>query len=176
MKIFALGLLFALTVSCREQPSSASVRETVLSEGQSIEAMNKNGKIRISYVGPLKRRYEWDNSQRTVTLRPRQERFDGKLGLYEPADAWIFLPGKTRLVLDEAVRNFDTEEQIKAALKESSAYMDWIYTPDGLVVGFARTLSRKQINIDLFQFLVHGQRPSGLIGAKPEQIRVSQEK
>lgn len=172
MKFLTLGLISFLIVSCREEPNATSVREVVLSEGQTVEASNKNGRIRISYVSPLKRKYEWDDSEKTITLRPREERFEGKLGLYEPADAWIFLLGKTRLVVDEAVRNFDSEEQLRVALTESSAYMDWIYTTDGLVVGFGRAPSRRQINIDLFQFLLRGQKPVGLAGARPDHVRI----
>ncbi len=174
MKFFGLGLFILLTVSCDKQPSG--VREAVLSPGQSVQATNKNGTIKISYVSPIKRRYEWDNSQRIVTLRARQEPFQGKLGIYEPADAWVLLPGKVRLVVDEAIRKFDTQEQIRAALTETSSYMDWVYTADGLVVGFGRTPSRKQINIDLFQFLLRGQKPTGLAGARADQIRLTEVK
>src|SRR5207249_3713450 len=127
MKIVALGLLVALCISCRRERNEGSVREAVLSVGQTVEAINKNGKVRISYVSPLRRKYEWDTEHRTVGLKPRRERFDGKLGIYDPADAWIFNLRKIRLVLDEATRNFDSDERARAALVESSAYMDWVY-------------------------------------------------
>jgi hypothetical protein len=84
----------------------------------------------------------------------------------------VFGFGKARLVLDEAVRNFDSEDEAKAALVESNSYMDWVYTPDGLVVGYGQTASRKQVNIDLFQFLVRGQKPANLPAAH-SQISVT---
>ena len=71
------------------------------------------------------------------------------------------------------MRNFDSEEEAKAALLESSAYMDWVYTPDGLVVGFGQTPSRKQINFDLFQFLVRGQKPINLPGSRTDNISIT---
>src|SRR5437660_2255624 len=71
-------------------------------------------------------------------------------------------PFETRLVVEEASIDFGKEDQIYAFLKQSSAYMDWVYTSDGLVVGFGRTPSRKQSNIDLWQILRRGQKPVGL--------------
>src|ERR1700730_2489128 len=172
MKILSVGIAFlCLTgVSCRQQTSDARVRETVLSKGQIVEATNKNGKIRISYVSPSKRRYEWDDQQRIIRLKVRLEPFQGKLGIYEPADAWIPFSTGTRLVIEEAVREFENEEQIKAALVEGANHMDWVYTNDGLVVGFGRTPTRRQISVDLWQFLLQGKKPSSLIGASPDRI------
>ena len=135
-----------------------------------MEATNKNGKIRISYVSPTKRRYEWDDQQRTLRLKVRLEPFDGKLGIYDPADGWGLFGNKTRLIVQEAVRKFDNEEQIKAALVEGGDFMDWVYTNDGMVVGFGRMPTRRQISVDLWQFLVQGKKPSGIIGAKPDRI------
>lgn len=154
---------------CQEDESL--VRETVLSRGQSVEMTNKNGTIKISYVSPTKRRFEWDSESRMVPMIPRMERFNGKLGLYEPADSLAW-PSVTRLVVEESVRNFDTESAIKTALIEGSAIMDWVYTNDGLVVGFGRTPARKQIDVDVFQFLLRGQKPSDLAGARPNQIHL----
>lgn len=157
-------------LSCSGSKNNA-VKETVLSPGQSVEATNKYGTVRLSYVSPVKRKYEWDGKSRIVKMIVRDEPFQGKLGLYEPADSWVFLSTKTRLVVQEAVRHFDNEEQIKAALIEGSAVMDWVYTNDGLVIGFGRSPARRQINIDLFQFLLRGQKPSTLAGARPSNIR-----
>lgn len=148
------------------------VKEVVLSEGQVVEATNQNGTIRISYVSPTKRKYQWDGKSRVIKMIAREEPFQGKLGLYEPANSWGLNPFDVRLVVQEAVRNFDDEAEVRAALIEGSAIMDWVCTNDGLVVGFGRISSRKQINVDLFQFLVRGQKPTGLPGARPDHIRL----
>lgn len=160
------SLMFA---SCNKPRESISVRETVLREGQIVEATNNNGTVKIAYVDSVTRKYVWDGHERVVKLIPRQEPFQGKLGIYEPADAWL-IPIRTRLVVEEAIRSFDSEEQIKTALIESRDYLDWVYTDEGLVVGFGRTSSRRQVNIDLWQFLLRGQKPSHLPGATPERI------
>jgi hypothetical protein len=103
---------------------------------------------------------------------PRREPFQGKLGLYEPADSGGSNQSETLLVVEESVRDFENKEQVKAALIEGSALMDWIYSDDGLVVGFTRTPSRNQV--DLYQFLIHGQKPTALPGARPDRIRMTQ--
>jgi len=105
---------------------------------------------------------------------PREERFMGKLGLYEPAGRIVSLPGDVRLVVQEATRDFAGYSQLYAALYEGSAVMDWVYTRDGLVVGFSRTPERgNQINVDLYQFLVQGQKPRDLKGAREEAVRLA---
>src|SRR5439155_20891343 len=173
MKIVALGLLVALCISCRRERNEGSVREAVLSVGQTVEAINKNGKVRISYLSPLRRKYEWDTEHRTVGLKPRRERFDGKLGIYDPADAWIFNLRKIRLVLGEATRNFDSDERARAALVESSVYMEWVYTPDGFVVGFGGAPSRHEININVFQYLIRVHTPTYWPGSRPDHIALA---
>lgn len=172
MKSLALLVIAALSVSCSREPKEHLAREAVLSEGETIKATNKNGKIQITYVSPIRRKYQWNREERVVTLIRREEPFDGKLGLYEPADSWFFFLRKTRLVLEEALRHFDSDTEAGAALLESRDYMDWAYTPDGLVVGFGLTPSRKQVNISLFQFMIRDQKPSNLSGARPGQIAV----
>lgn len=172
-KVSLLCFLTILLLSCGPRKMDQVVRRAVLVQGESIDATNKNGRVKISYVGPTQRAYEWDSEKRTVELQPRKEEFDGKLGLYDPANSWIFLSHNTRLVLNEATRDFDSQKKARTALTESSAYMDWVYTPDGLVVGFGRSPERKQINIDVFQFLIRGKKPINLEAARPNQITVS---
>jgi hypothetical protein len=163
------SLLCVMCIGCYGQEESP--RETVLHPGQAIEATNRFGTVKISYVNPVSRRYEWDGRKRTVKLIARDTRFRGMLGIYDPADSWFFSLS-TRLVVEEAIRDFKNEEEIYAFLREGSAVMDWTYTNDGLVVGFGRTPSRTQINIDIWQIMIRGNKPSNLIGAHPERIKL----
>lgn len=166
------ALLFALSVGCEEP---APVREAVLGAGESITATNKFGTVRVSHVASTKRRFEWDKQTEVVTMIPREERFMGKLGLYEPAGRFgPSLPGDVRLVVEEATRDFEDYRQVYAVLYEGSAVMDWVYTRDGLVVGFSRTPERgNQINVDVYQFLVQGQKPRDLKGAREEAVHLT---
>src|SRR5262249_15743487 len=103
------------------------VRGAVLSPGQTVEATTDNGKVRISYVSSVKRKYEWDEKERLVKMIPRPEPFQGKLGLYNPAASWGLNPGGTRLVVQESVINFHSEAEVSAFLRQSSDYMKWVF-------------------------------------------------
>lgn len=170
----ATGVLVGLlcVASIKSYAANRPVKSTVLSPSQSVEATNKNGKVKISYVSSIKRKYEWDGRSRVVKMILREESFQGRSGLYDPADSWGLNPFEIRLVVEESTVDFDNEDQIYAFLRQSSNYMDWVYTSDGLVVGFARTPARKQINIDLWQILLRGKKPNGLKGAKQNAIRL----
>jgi hypothetical protein len=152
-------------ISAQPGAAAAPPRETVLRAGETIEATNNNGTVRISYVSPVRRKYEWDGRARTITLLARDEPFQGRLGLYEPASSWGLNPFETRLVVQESIRHFRSMEEVEKALVESSRIMDWVYTSDGLVVGFGRSPARKQINIDVWQVLVRGEKPRALKGS-----------
>jgi hypothetical protein len=104
---------------------------------------------------------------------PREEPFDRKLGLYEPADSWGFVFWKERLVVQESVIDFENLDEIEAFLRQTKDYMDWVYSSDGLVVGFGRTPARKQVNIDLWQLLLRGEKPKELTGSKSDAIRLN---
>jgi len=150
------------------------VRETILNPGESLTATNKNGTVTVSYVSPIKRRYVWNDGAKTVTMQPRPERFRGMLGIYDPAEVWFGInPSGVRLLVEEAERNFESYDAIYAQLHEGSADMDWVYTSDGLVLGFRRDPGRgNQITVDLLQFYLNGEKPAGLRGARDGQIRL----
>jgi hypothetical protein len=148
------------------------VQGAVLSPGKGVIATNKNGTVKIFYISPTSRKYQWDGKARIIKLTARSRSFDGRLGLYDPADSWGLNPFEVRAVVQEAVRNFESLREIYAFLRQSSNYMDWVYTSDGLVVGFGRTPARKQINIDLWQLLLKGAKPQNLRGANLEAIRL----
>ena len=169
---FALGSL-TLIAGCGRHSNAVIVQGAVLKPGTTVEATNKNGFVRISYVDTTRRKYTWDKRSETIRLIARKEPFRGELGLYEPAASWGLNPWETRLVLDESVRDFESEQQLQNALVEGSAVMDWVYTNDGLVVGFGRIPARKQINIELFQFLLRGKKPRVIAGAHPNQIQLT---
>jgi hypothetical protein len=166
-----IGVMFI--TSCDIATKEPSVKEAVLARDQSIEAVNKNGKVTISYISSIKRKYEWDGSVKIVKMIPRDERFQDKLGLYQPADSWGLNPFEVRIVAEEAIIDFKSEDAMYAFLSQSDDYLDWKYTADGVVVGFGRMPSRKQLNIDLYQFLVGGKKPIEIKGARPDAIRIN---
>src|SRR5436190_7440265 len=126
--------------------SNTSVTGAVLQPGQSIEATNRFGSVRVSYVSTLERKFEWGGKARVVHMIARPDPFRGELGLYNPADCFVILLPlcrTPRLVVAEAVHDFDSYDQLYAFVREGSAVMDWAYTSDGLLVGFGRTPGRE---------------------------------
>ena len=143
----------------------------VLKPGESIEATNKFGLVKISYASPVKRKFEWDGTSRIVKLTVRPEPFEGREGMYDPADVW-FVTFRTRLVIEEYTKNFNSYDYIYKYLYEGSGVYDWVYTSDGLVVGYGTCPSREEVSIDVFQLLLNGKKPTNLRGARNNQIKL----
>ena len=163
-----LGLVAMLVSACADH---TLVHDTVLRPGQSVSASNRAGRVRIVYLGPATRRFEIDGRSKTIRMTQRPEMFDRRSGIYDPADwFWPWRPS-LRIVCDESVINFETIDELYAFLGEQRS-MDWVYTPDGLVIGFDRTPSRYQVNVDVYQLLVRGEKPNGLRGARPYAIQL----
>ncbi len=169
--LFLLSQIFAFEFR-RSEPYPFT--ELAMQPGMIIEAKNKNGEFSVEWLGPLKREYRWNGKKATRTLIPRKERFTGRLGAYDPASAsFITLLFRTRIVADDSIRNFSNMEEIDAKLYEGSAVSDWVYTDDGLVLGFSESPDRHQVNIDVYQFLLNGKKPISIKGSRPELIKVS---
>ena len=167
------GCLFALALSACH--SASNVTGAVLHPGESIEARNRFGSVQVAYAAPLKRRYSWDGHSRVVTMIARPEPWLGELGLYDPASCFVLvipLCRTPRLVVAEAAHDFATYEELYAFLYQGSAVMDWVYTSDGLLVGFGRQSLRKQINVDVRQLTIQGSKPKALKGARDRDIRL----
>lgn len=143
--------------------------------GMVIEAKNKNGTVYIEYLSPLERRYRWNGHDEKRTLIPRKEIWLGRLGVYDPATAYIWEIFSPRIVANDSEIDFTTMEDVEKWLHQGSAVMDWVYTDDGLVVGFAKTSSRNQVNIEVYQIYINGEKPSQLKGSRPERINVSEQ-
>lgn len=151
--------------------------EVVLDPGMKIEATNKNGTFFVKYVDSRTRHFGWNGNEKTVRMIARTERFPsassirskGDLGIYHPATGRRY----PRLVVREAIVHVDSMENLYRFLYQGSALEDWVYTRDGLMLGFSETPERNQINISLFQLLINGEKPSELKGARPQNITIS---
>ena len=146
--------------------------ELAMEPGMIIEATNKYGTVIIEYLSPLERRYKWGRHNEKRTLIPRKERFLGLLGAYDPATTFLISYGP-RIVADDSQRHFQNMEEVKAQLYEGSAVMDWVYTDDGLVVGFSKDPSSKAVNIDVYQYYINGKKPTKIDGSRPENIKIT---
>lgn len=156
---------------CARSPETP-VREAVLQPGEVIEASNKFGTVRVAYVSPREREFTWDGQSRTIKMIARPEPFLDELGLYEPAACFPIFCRFPRLVVREARHDFPNYEALYKFVYAGSAVMDWAYTSDGLLVGFGRTPEREQINVDVRQLTVRGQKPFDLRGARDGNVRL----
>jgi len=170
--LFNIFILFNLVACGESAPTEPySYTELAMEPGMIIEATNKYGTVIIEYLSPLERRYKWGRYDEVRTLIPRKERWLGKLGAYDPADAFVWERGP-RIVANDSQRHFQSMEEVEAQLYESSAVMDWVYTDDGLVIGFSKTPSRKQVSIDVYQYYINGKKPTKLEGSRPKNIKI----
>jgi len=147
--------------------------ELALMPGDSIIARTNAGTITIHADDALKRTYTWDGESRSVRLWPRKSRWYGSLGAYYPGAGshWAPVNGITRGVLQEGQMHFSSTQ----------AALDWlnspwhekagaVYSDDGLFVLFSKDRSRNQVNVDVFQVYVDGDKPTRLAGSSDRAI------
>jgi hypothetical protein len=165
IKILALFHFALLAVGCAGQ-------EMVMTSGMRITATNLNGTISITAGEGMERRYVWENKQISVNLRPRVERWLGSLGAYSPGGG-----DDVHTVVEEGQQHFCSEKEALEWLSWQDNVLDYVYTPDGMVVGYrSEKLSSHNsfsLNVNVWQVFINGQRPDELPGAEINKIQVS---
>jgi Ankyrin repeats (3 copies)/Ankyrin repeat len=144
-----------------------------MSPGMRITATTSVGKIAITAVDELTRSYTWDGATRAVVMFPRVERWYGSLGLFNPGagEHWRDHHGITRCVTEEGQQHFKTVEEALKWIKERD-WMPYVYRDDGLMVGWNKTLPRKQLSVKVWQILIDGKIPKRLPGSQDDKIVV----
>ena len=168
-----------LGVGCRDPNYEEVLRpytEAVLTNGMVIRVQNRTGLLAITGGSGTERSYVWGNCKWNFKLVSRTGRFYGKLGLYRPGD--LALPpceGFTRAVVEESQLHFASPEEAVAYFSGPwyTNQMDVVYNHQGLVVGWAKAPSRRQINVDIFQIMIAGHPPTNLPGARDDLISIS---
>jgi hypothetical protein len=153
--------------------------EVVMQPGDVIEATTKSGSIKIVALDAICREYTWEGASRWVEMEPRRARWYGSLGLYfpGPGDHWAEHNGITRGVVDEGQQHFETMAAFEAWFKERSSYgMPFVWNDDGLVVGWDKYLPRSQLNVEVWQVYIAGQKPRGLPGSNNSAIKFTKAK
>jgi hypothetical protein len=114
------------------------------------------------------RNYQWGHCQGTVDLEPRTVRWYGSLGIYSPGPGfhWRECEGVARAVVNEGQQHFDTIPEAMRWIEQKAHEMPYVYRNDGLVVGWDTVIpERKQLNVEVWQVLIGGQRPAALPGS-----------
>ncbi len=200
-KIILVSCIFIIVAGCQSEPPSKEVQEStqwiahyewewtngmvwpadtispeiVMAPGMQITAHTKKGEIIIRAGDGFDRFYTWDGATRSIELWPRKSRWYGSLGIYYPGSGqhWKSNHGVTRGVLNEGVLWFRTADDALAWIKRArSTGADYVYTSSGLVVGWDKVLLRKQLNVDVWQFMIDGKKPQSLPGSQNDLIKV----
>ncbi len=147
--------------------------EVVMSPGMRITATTPVGVITVTAVDALTRSYTWEGATRSVEMGPRHERWYGSLGLYYPGPGfhWKEHKGIARAVVEEGQQHFKTAEEAMKWIK-SRDWIPFVYRDDGLMVGWGKTLPRKQLNVEVWQILIDGKKPERLTGSQNDKIVV----
>ena len=140
-----------------------------MAPGLSVSATNENGEAEITYVNRITRQFVVNDKKSTVRMIPRARRFAGMMGLYEPASRIFFSLGTRWVVADELI-NFENQKELDRFLYQGSAVFDWVFTDDGLTVGFFSSPDGANVNVDVFQLFVNGIKPTKIEGSRPDQI------
>jgi len=137
-----------------------------------IKATNDSGTIIIKAESGLERIYEWIGGRAKVKLIPRKERWYGSLGIYNPGGG-----GRIHTVVEEGEQYFCSEKEALEWLSWKDERMHYVYTSDGIVVGWYTDADPNStqiaLSVELWQFYVLGKKPRGLSGARNDLVLVS---
>jgi hypothetical protein len=105
---------------------------------------------------------------------PREERWYGSLGLCYPGPGhhWKEHNGITRGVVEEGQQHFDSVEAAMEWIAQRT-WMPFVYRNDGLMVGWGKVPGRYQLDVEVWQLMINGEKPASLPGATDEAIKVS---
>jgi len=131
-----------------------------------IKATNDSGTITIEAGKGLERTYRWDDVSAEVKMLRRDKRWFGSLGIYSPGGG-----GKIHTVLEEGQQHFYSEDEALEWLTWQNDRMHYVYSTDGLVVGWYKT--NNTLSVQVWQFYISGKRPMKLLGATEDLVAVS---
>jgi hypothetical protein len=153
-------------VGCR----SETARQVVLSEGMQLRADTHAGPLRVTAGRGNVRRYEFTYGGKAITK---------VVTLIDRAEAWGKLTGIYSGGQASGVRVVAQEGQLHVAeVQHAFDWMDrapakgWIYTRDGLVVGFSRSPERNQVSVDVVQVYVNGLKPHEMPGGSEGRLSI----
>lgn len=168
--VLSLILLSAGCATYRLQPYS----ETVMTPGMRVTATNPNGTVTILAGEGTRRHYRGPGWQKSLSLLTRSERWNGSLGLYDPASSFS---AYGRLLAEEGRIHCTSISQALRWLYVGSAINRPAYTNQGLVICYSISVppngaGEPTRSVELWQLYINGRRPRHLPGASDGAIRV----
>ena len=160
-----------LAISCFGSASLGDKNEIVMSDGMVVNAKNDFGVISIVADGGFYRTYIFDGHKEKIKLRKRDKRWNGSFGIYSPTGS-----GDIHLVVEEGYQHFYSGKEAIEWLVWQNKQMHYVYTSDGLVVGWSVEEDSESgpisLSVQLWQFYIQGMRPVDLTGSSDDLIIV----
>jgi hypothetical protein len=174
MKNTLLLAAMTLLLSGCAAPQLRPYSEPVMCPGMRITARNQNGTVTISAGEGTLRHYTGPGFDRSLALIARHERWNGPLGLYDPADSYS---PYGRLLAEEGRIHCTSVSQALRWLYVGSAFNHPVYTNNGLIFCYSiapppNASGMPTPSIELWQLYINGHRPQRLPGANDRAIRV----
>ena len=161
----------------------------MLAEGSELVVRLPDFEIKIRAGADCLRHFTWDGGTRSAYLWPRVEPWGRQTGAYWPGPGhhWPSHGGVTRGVIAESVIEVDSIETALQLLKNGGTddrqygpfprnapirpdRHSYVYRDDGLAVALGLAPSRGQINVEVWQILIDGQKPTHMPGSINEAI------
>jgi len=156
------------------RPSLQPYSEIVLAPGMSVHATNPNGSVTITAGDGTRRLLQGDDWHKRLRMIARTTRWNGSLGLYDPADSNTQCG---RVLAEEGQLFFDSPDQALRWLNVGSRQRQPVFTNDGLVFSYSVVHWHNSANctirdVNLWQIYIDGRRPRSLPGANDSAITI----
>ena len=148
--------------------------EVVMAPDSSITAETSTGTITITAGKGLLRSYTWEGATRFIEMYVSSTRKSGSPGLFFPGahnPPWKMHNGINGGDLKEGEMRFPTVAAAMKWINARSKSLPMVYRNDGLLVGFGKTLPRKELNVEMWQIYINGKKPKTLAGSQDAKIR-----
>lgn len=146
--------------------------EMVMSKGMSIQVKNKTGTIRIEALDDLTRKYYWDGNIRQGKMRYRDKRWYGAYGAYSPGGE-----RDIHIVVEEGQQHFCSQNEAVEWLMFMDPKMNYIYTKDGLLVGWYKETNPPNypnvLSVEIYQIYISGKKPVDLPKAQDSLFTIT---
>jgi len=149
-----------------------------------VTAHTPLGVLRITSGHGLLRTYTWDGVSRSLELIPPDPGPYGERSFHTrvfrhgervPWHDWEDHSGITRGEAWESRKDFSTLAEADAWLaKQQNETMPYVWTNDGLVVGWSTDVDWRSLTVEIYQILIQGERPSRLAGSDDSKVVVRQ--
>ena len=146
------------------------MNEIVMCDNMTVDVLRNNERLIIKSNGLLEREYLLKEFNVKTKLMRRKDRWNGSYGLYKQQGG-----GDIHLVLEEGYQYFYSEKEAIEWLSWQNERMNYVYTSNGLVVGWevqnkADKSNQKSLAVQVWQFYIRGKKPNKLNGGDDKSI------